>query len=83
MERSGEEPKGFQHKGKKIKGLWQGVISPSSLPSYTCSSYMHTFLAYCVRAASHSNLLSSYVSLSFGSSDIGSHRSGRGGGKAG
>lgn len=83
MERSREEPKGFQHMGKKIKGPWQGVISPSSLPSYTCSSYMHTFLACCVRAASHSNLLSSYVSLSFGSSDRGSHRSGRGGGKAG
>ena len=83
MERNREEPKGFQHMGRKIKEPWQGSGDLSFLPSCTCSSYMHTFLHCCVRAASHSDLLSSYVSLSFGSWNTGSHRSRREGRKAG
>ena len=81
---TGKSRRGFSTWGGRLRDCGRdGVISPSSLPSRTCSSYMDTFLPCFVRAASHSNLLTSDVSLCFGSWDTGSHRSRRGGGKAG
>lgn len=69
--------RGFSTWGGRLKDCGKAVMmSPSSHPSCTCRSSLHTFLPWWLRAASV--LLSIYVSLAFASWETGSQRRRRG-----
>lgn len=66
MERNEEEPKGFHHIGRKIKGPWKDSGDLSFLSSFPYLQLLHAHISALMCKGSIPLQLSSYVPFSFG-----------------